>query len=191
MHIPRCYICQRAHPLILELKFHGLVGLGRCGFMNAMTRLNTGFLVGTDDIFLTVKWLAIPDTMIHVQNTPGLILKIGIAGKNPTTLLPWLDRILAEPTPHCGAADGCSNASLHGQLRDLACGEPRQRFVEFRWQLAGQRLNLHGDLRGKKQGAFPALAHPQGQQVVVQRIAFATCSRSAWASRASCRCRHC
>lgn len=159
--------------------------------MNTTTRLNTSFFIGTDDIFFRAKGLAIPNTVIQVQNTPCLVLKIGVTGKNPAPILPGLNSIFVEPTPYCGTADRCGNPALRSQPRYFACGKPRQGFVEFRWQLTGQRLNLYCDLRGKKQGVFPAGDYPQDRQVVVQRIAFATYSRSAWASRASGQWSHC
>jgi hypothetical protein len=51
--------------------------------MAADTGLDAGFLVGTEDMILGTKALALPCAGIQVQNRAGFLGKVGITRKNP------------------------------------------------------------------------------------------------------------
>ena len=85
----------------------------------------------------------IPHSLVKIQNPAGLVLKLGITGKDPTSILPWLDSIPAEPSPDCGAAHVSYDASLDSLLCDFAGAPPRQRNLALGGQLTRQSLYLN------------------------------------------------
>ena len=82
--------------------------------MAAVTRLDTGFLVCTDDAILGRKCLTLSAALVQIEHPGGLALKIRVARKDPTAVRPRADRILCEPAPQGRLPDaGHESASDH------------------------------------------------------------------------------
>ncbi len=88
-------------------------------------------------------------------------------------MLPWSERVGAEPTPQSGAADFGDETLSNHVLPDLLDGEARQRQPEAVGEFAGQRLNLDDDAGGKS-GLYarPEVELP-GLAVETTQIAYA------------------
>jgi hypothetical protein len=106
VHIPGPgrHIGQRAHPFVLMFHTTGLAGLGRCRWCQAAARLNAGFLVGADHKVSGSQRLALPSSVIQIQNASCFVLKIRVPGLDPTAITPGANGIIIEPTPHRRAA---------------------------------------------------------------------------------------
>jgi hypothetical protein len=62
--------------------------------MNADARLNAGFLVGGDHVFIAAQRFALPAALVKVQDSSRFLLELRIAGENPTAVLPGADGVL-------------------------------------------------------------------------------------------------
>jgi hypothetical protein len=94
--------------------------------VNADARLNAGFLVSGDHIFIAAQGPVMPATLVEVQDPSGLLLELRIAGENPTAVLSGTDGVLVEPAPDGGATDLRHDATsyhLPGQVLATQPGE--------------------------------------------------------------------
>src|SRR5712691_3632749 len=125
--------------------------------MAADTGLDAGFLVGTEDVVLGTKELALPFAGIQVQNRAGLLGKVGITRKDPVRVPPRFDGIGIQHPPHRAATDGCAQGVTRPGC-DVGQGLPTQRLLGFRDQFTGERLDQRLVQRGKKPPCGPVLA---------------------------------
>ena len=112
-HIPGCQIAQRPFSRVFEFHLLPLSFSWAKTHMSSMSRLNAGLFIGRDHKVVRPQGKSIPDSLVEVQNPAGLMFKLGIPGKDPTPVLPWLDGILSQPSPDCRAADIGHNAPLN------------------------------------------------------------------------------
>ncbi len=86
--------------------------------MTTNAGLNAGFLIGADNVVVRAKELALPDPSVQIQHPASLLLKLGVAGKNPVFVPPGFDRISVQNAADGGAADGLpqSGAGLRSQV---------------------------------------------------------------------------
>ncbi len=132
--------------------------------------LNAGFFVGADHVVIGAQLFPLPDALIKVKNTTGLLGKVRIAWKNPAAILPGSNGVSIEPTPDCGSADGSHNALVHGFPGYVSMTETRKRQALFAWQFTGKGLDLHHDFRGKNDSVSRAVVDPEDRPGVVQKI---------------------
>ncbi|HEX7182324.1 MAG TPA: hypothetical protein VF756_10805, partial [Thermoanaerobaculia bacterium] len=109
-HIPGRQIGPSAQPLVFMLNADEAVGLRPQGGVAAMSGLNAGLLIGTEDTVLWGQGLTFPDAFVQVQNPPCLGLKVRVTRKDPTPMAPRLDSVLGEPAPKCSVADRSDEA---------------------------------------------------------------------------------
>ena len=79
-----------------------------------------------DDEFISARGLALPAALVQVQDASGLPLELGVAGENPTAVLPGADGVLVQPTPNGRAADVRHQATrddFPGQVLATAAGQ--------------------------------------------------------------------
>ena len=120
--------------------------------MTTLAGLDGGFLIGAHDELIRAEGLALPKALVEIEQTAGLGEKVGIAGKQPATMLPGPDGVFMEPAPDGGSADGSHQSrltDLSGQILVAPAGEGNALTGR---QLAGQGLNLNDDLWGKSSG---------------------------------------
>ncbi len=190
MNIPSCHIGYRAQSFIFKFHFHYFSRPRRCRWMNTPPCLNTGLLIRTNNEFVFPQRSTIPAAMIQVQNVPGLVLKVGISRENPAAILPGFNGVFMKPAPNSSSTNGSSNATIYCQLRYFSGRKSGQWFAKLRRQLTSQSLNLNGQLRGKKQGVYPAELHPPARPIAFQRIVFAIYLQSAGANQLFFRSHH-
>src|SRR5262249_31574775 len=130
--------------------------------MTADAGLNTGLLVGTEDIVLGAKALALPLASIEVQNQASLLSKARIARKDPILVPPGFESILIQNAPHCAPTDGFAQGMLH-PCCDVGQGLPTQRLLGFCDQFTGDGLDQCMVQGGKNLPCGPGLAHPPGK----------------------------
>jgi len=126
--------------------------------VEAAQGLELGLLIGTDHIVVGSQRFALPATLVQIKDPGGPGREVGVAGKDPGPVLPWLDRIGVQPASHRGRGDRLSDTAgpyLGGQL---GARPPRQRETGLGGQRAGQRLDLGHLHRGE-----PAWASRPGQ----------------------------
>ncbi len=78
--------------------------------MNAGSGLNTGFLVGRDHELVLFERLTVPLRLVRVEDAAGLRGEVGVAGEDPTSMLPRTNGVLVEPAPDRLCPDGGDNA---------------------------------------------------------------------------------
>src|SRR5438128_601723 len=79
---------QSAAAFILELYAHSLLGLGRQSGVQTDASLDTGFFVSRNHEIILCQSLAFPKPLIEIQDSLGFGLKVRIARKDPTAMLP-------------------------------------------------------------------------------------------------------
>ena len=117
--------------------------------------MNTGLFVGREHEFIVLQILALPVTLLEVQNPTGFEGKIGSAWKQPTAMLPRTNGIFMQPAPkrratHLG--DQARGAHVLPQFVQTPAGE---RDVLGGGQFARQGFNLHDEFWGKRTGGDP------------------------------------
>jgi hypothetical protein len=115
----------------------------------AAARLNTGLLVGADDVLALTEPLALEDPVVQVQDHPGLGGEVGIAGKDPGAVLPRLDRVLLQPAPQRRGRDVVHQAGGEQLGAQLGKTPPAKRHPAGGGQLTGDRLT-RGDHRSRE-----------------------------------------
>jgi hypothetical protein len=178
MDIPSGQVSPSAVTKILVFNPCDPVGSRRQGRLLAAAGLNTCLFVKAHHEVIGPQWEAIPDTFVEIEDRAGFGSEVGVARKDPASMLPRSQCITAEPTPQCGAANFGDKTLRNYVLPDLLDGKPGQGKSEFDRKLTSQGLNLN-DEAGGKSGLYARLeAAPQGQAFERERIACATCSRS-------------
>ena len=139
--------------------------------METTARLNTGFLVSTKHELVVLQRLVLPDRWYRSRcGRPWS--EIGIAGKDPTPMVPGANGILVQPTPNSRVADmGYQTATPHfvGQLSQAPA---RQRQALSGGQFTGQSLNLNHQFWGEKLGVDPSECAPASPANAFQKIAW-------------------
>ena len=137
--------------------------------------LNAGLFVRGNDIVVSAQRGSLPNAFVQIEDRIGFGRKVGIARKDPASMLPRAEGIAAEPPPQRGAANLRDQALRNDMLPDLLNREPGQRKPEAMRKFTGQRLNLN-DQAGGKSGLYARLeVAPLGQAYGQERIACATC----------------
>ena len=125
--------------------------------MAADTGLDAGFLVGTEDVVLGAKALALPGAGIQVQNRAGLLGKVGISRKDPVLVSPGFDGVSIQNTPYGTTTDRCPQG-VASPGRYVGEGLPTQRLLGFRDQFTSDCLDQRMVQRGKNPPCGPGLA---------------------------------
>jgi hypothetical protein len=90
---------------VFVLDSHGSPGLGSERWVFPRPSLDTGFLVGADHELVRSQPAALPYTVVEVEDPAGLVLEVGVAGEDPTPVLPGSNGVFVEPSPDGGVAD--------------------------------------------------------------------------------------
>lgn len=154
--IPGGQIGPGTEASILMLDLEGRVGPRRQRGVATLAGLDGGFLIGAHDELVPAEGLTLPNALVEIEQTAGLGEKVGIAGKQPATMLPGPDGILMEPAPDGGPADGSHQARLTELSGQIVVAPAREGKALTGRQLAGQGLNLNDDLWGEKLGVDPS-----------------------------------
>ena len=178
MDVPSCPIGPSTLAEILMLNPHASASGNGQGGLFATSRLNTGFFVGRDHEFRTLQRFPLPDASVEIEDAPGFASEIGIAWKDPTTVLPGTKGISTQPTPECRATDLGNDALSHCLLPNIGQRQARQRQPQAMGKLTGQSFYLHDDAGGKRGRDARLEVVLQGPADEPVQIACATCSRS-------------
>jgi len=154
--IPGGQIGAGTEASILMLDLEGRVGSRRQTGVATLAGLDGGFLIGAHDELVPAEGLTLLNALVENEQTAGLGEKVGIAGKQPATMLPGPDGVLMEPAPHGGPADGGHQARLTELSGQIVVAPAREGNALTGRQLAGQGLNLNDDLWGEKLGGDPS-----------------------------------
>jgi hypothetical protein len=175
MDITGCQVGPSTFAEVLMLDACRAFGRRRQRRLFPAAGLNTRLFVSGDDVIIGAKFGALPDAFIEIEDRPGFVGEVWIAGEDPTSMLPGAKSIAAEPAPQGGAANLGDQTLRNHALTDLLNREPGQRKSEAVRKLAGQCLNLN-DEAGGKSGPYARLeAAPQDPEDGPERTASATC----------------
>ena len=119
VHIEGREVGPGAPPFVFVFDAHRATGLGRRGRVDALARLDACLLVRGHDELVVFQGLALPDPLIQIENGCGVLSELGVAGKDPGSMLPRANRILGEPPPNCAPTDGADQAGLLHIPREL------------------------------------------------------------------------
>jgi hypothetical protein len=86
-------------PLVLMFDTHRTLGGSGQRRMFAATGLNAGLLVSRNDKFIAFEGLPFPGTLIQIQDPGGFDGEAGVAGEDPTAVVPGANGVLMEPPP--------------------------------------------------------------------------------------------
>lgn len=167
----------RPGPLALVVVFdpHSSCGLRRGRGVNASPGLDARFLVGRDHELVHPQRATLPLAGVEIEDASGFGAKVGILGKNPASVTPGADRVVAEPAPDRGLSDGGYNPASDGQMLELREAQPGKGQTQPMGQLTGQCLDLDHDAGGESGPVARAVAVLRARQGALGRSACATC----------------
>ena len=148
---------------------------GRKGRMLAVTRLNPRLLVGGEHKIFGAKRLSLPETLVEIEDRTGLFNKQGITRKDPASMPPRANGVLAEPAPNGGSADFGRQPLIENFLADVGDREARQWQTLAMRQLTSESFYLNDETGGKSGPSARRGVRPRGQANGPGRIACATC----------------
>ena len=134
--------------------------------MNPPAGLDTCFLVCGEHQVAGAQRMALPEPRIQIQNASCLVFKLWVSWEDPTPMAPGFDRILIQPAPQSGLADGGDQPTTQHLALELGNTESRQRKTGLAGKLACQSPNGHHDPGGKSGEVVPAEAAPPAQRGV-------------------------
>ncbi len=126
MDVPSREVGPGPAALVFGFHAHGLIRLRGPGRMLASAGLDTGLLIGRQDVIVRAQWRGVPAARIEVEHAFGFGGEMRISWKDPTAVVPGPDRILAQPAPQGRAADLGYQAlaeNFPSDLRDSPSGE--------------------------------------------------------------------
>jgi hypothetical protein len=91
---------------VFVLDSHGPPGLGSERWVSPRPSLDTCFLVGADHELVRSQPVALPNSVVEVEDPAGFVLEVGVAGEDPAPVLPGSNGVFVEPSPDGGVADG-------------------------------------------------------------------------------------
>jgi hypothetical protein len=133
--------------------------------------LNTGLFVSTDHIVIWPQEGSCEHTEIQIQDALCLFCEERVSGKEPATMVPRLDGIIVQITPDGLDTYGKHEATGHGLVGDIGMTETGKGKSQFTGEFAGQRLDLHNALGGKKSAVGHTSVGPQGRPGLPRRNA--------------------
>jgi len=92
-------VSPSSRTLVLVLDPHWATGLANPSRMLAVPGLNAGLLIRRDHELVVLQGLAVPTTLIQIQNAARFSGKIGVAREDPGSMLPGADGVFVQPTP--------------------------------------------------------------------------------------------
>ena len=155
VHVEGGKIGPSSSARILVLDAYRLAGPSRQARMGAYAGLDAGLLVSGDDKLVLAQRLPLPAARIQVQDAPGFCLEVRIARKYPAAMLPWTDRVLVQPPPDRATTDAGYQPRVLGIAHHIGYAQSGQRHTQGRRKFAGKRLDLNGELWGKRPGGVP------------------------------------
>jgi len=160
MDIPGSHVGKSSTPFVFSLNPAGAMLLRWGAGANTFAGLNAGFFISTDHIVPWPQRFTLPNALVQVKDTTRFLGKVRVSRKYPTSVRPGLDRIIAEPAPNSGTADGGHDSASHRLPRYFIVAQSRKGKSSFSRHLASERFDLHNYLRGKNDLVFPVLADP-------------------------------
>lgn len=155
MDIQSCQIRQGPAPLVLVFHLHRLARLGRLGGMDAGAGLNTGLFIRRNDKLVLLQGLALPDSLIEIQQASSFGSELGVPRENPTAVKPRSNGIFMQPAPESAVTDFGHQPGVTDLLVQLGQTPARERQAELAGQFASQGFNLHDQFWGGKPGGGP------------------------------------
>src|SRR5260370_14170939 len=134
---------------------------GPNGRVAANPRLDTGLLVGADNVVEQVQPFPFPVALVQVQHARGFGKEVGSTREDPVFVLPRLDGVGIQDALHGAPADRLLQFPL-GLLRQIPQRLPTQGTLVTGDGLARQRRH-HGPLQGGQKRTYaPAPRRPAG-----------------------------
>jgi hypothetical protein len=140
-----------------------------------VTRLNPRLLVGREHKILGTKRLSLPETLVEIEERAGLFHKQGITRKDPASMPPRTDGVLAEPAPNGGSANLGHQPLVENFLADVGDREARQWQALAMRQFTSESFYLNDETGGKSGPYARHGVRPRGRANGPGRIVCATC----------------
>jgi hypothetical protein len=173
MNIERGQVGPRSAAGVFMFDSRGLMRAGRQRGVLSDSGLNAGFLVGAEHEVLLSQRLALPLPGIEVEDAAGLLRKAGIAGEDPSAVLPGPDGVFMKPAPHGFITDRGDEAGVLDVADDIRGAQAGEWQTQLCRKLTRDGLDLHYDFWGEKPGAGPGVAVPPSPAIVRRRNVFA------------------
>lgn len=172
--IPGGKIGPGAHSVVFELNTSWLMRHRTGADGLSVTGLDAGLFVGADHVVIWPQRESVEQSEIQVQDTSRLFSEEGVPREKPTPMHPRLDGITVEITPNGLDAYGNHDTSKHCLAGDIGVTETRKGEPQFDGKFAGESLDFHNGLRGKKSAVARALVDHPGHPPVRSRTVSAT-----------------
>src|SRR5271166_5836905 len=147
--IPGSEVLQSPTPPIFVLNAHWTARTSRQSRVTPDAGLDARLLVRADDVVPAAQRLTVPQAGVQVQDAPGFVGELWVAGKDPVLVPPGLDRVGVEDAPDGAGADWLSQG-CRGPTRQVRTRQPAQRQLGLADGLTGDRLDNRLVARGKK-----------------------------------------
>ena len=149
-NVERREVRPGAAPPVFVFDPHCLPRSWRKGGMPSCAGLNGGLLVRGQNELVVFERFPLKDPLVEVEDARGFGRKERIAGKNPTSVLPGLDRILGKPAPDGAVADTSHQPGAPCLGRHVGRAHPGERNPQVGGQFTRQGLDVDDELRGEK-----------------------------------------
>ena len=94
-YLPGVEVGERAHALVLVLDELAMATrTGGLALMDSPAGLDRGLRIRTDHHVAGLQQLSLEAALVEVEHPAGLLEEVGVARKDPRTVLPGLDRVL-------------------------------------------------------------------------------------------------
>lgn len=173
VNIPSGNVGQRAFSFVFGLHTAGLIRHRTVSQGLSAACLDTGFFIGTDHIVIRPQRDSLEYPEIQIQDARRSFRKERVSGKDPTPVIPGLDRVTMQVTPYGLNAYGKYNASIRCLFGDIGMTETGQGEPQLGGEFTGRGFDLHNALRGKKTAVARILVGPPGRRRARNRSVYA------------------
>ena len=177
VNIPGANVGQGAFSFIFELHSSWPTRHGTGADELPVTSLNASFFVCAYHVIIRPQRYSMEQSEIQIEHTRRLLSEEGISWKKPAPMHPRLNSVTVEITPNGLDAYGNNNTAKHCLAGDVRVRKARKRQPQFDGKFAGQSLDCHNALRGKKSAVARTWVDPRDRPSVHERTVFSTSRR--------------
>jgi hypothetical protein len=148
-YVPSGQVGPGATPFVLKFNAETSVRARLLRGVATLSSLDAGFFVGAENAVVRAQRLALPESLVEVQNAPRFGFEVRVARKDPTAITPGLDGVFGEPAPQRRISNRGDKTSTKNLSFELWDGVARQRQALPLRELTGQGFDSDDDAGGE------------------------------------------
>ncbi len=149
VNVPRGQIVQHPAAYVLVFNIGGTASRRWQYRVLPHAGLNPGLLVSRQNELVSSEWLALPETFVKIENRSSFLNELGIARKDPASVTPRTNSVLAQPSPKSASANFGDDTLSKYFAPNVGERETGERQAQTRRQFTGEGFYLDDDAGGK------------------------------------------